>query len=125
MELKLLKRMDSPGLDLCLRVDVSGVNRCIASLITIQQHMEGLAVFRGSACLRFGASDDDNPDDGVELNVKIGDVLVISAGAAHCAVKNLDGSVWLECILRFVRRLYELMSRVLLSGICDMEELQR
>ena len=49
---------------------------------------EGLAVFRGNARLRFGASNDDNPDDGIELDVKVGDVIVIPAGVAHCAVKE-------------------------------------
>jgi uncharacterized protein YjlB len=52
---------------------------------------EGLAVFRGNAHLRFGISNDDNVSDGVELNVKFGDVIVIPAGVAHCALTESGG----------------------------------
>ena len=52
---------------------------------------EGLGVFRGSARLRFGVSDDDNPNDAIELNVKVGDVIVIPAGVVHCAVQESGG----------------------------------
>ena len=52
---------------------------------------EGLGVFRGNARLRFGASDDDSTDDGVEINVKVGDVIVIPAGIAHCAITESGG----------------------------------
>ena len=52
---------------------------------------EGLAIFRGNARLRFGVSNDDNASDGVELNVKVGDVLVIPAGVAHCALTESGG----------------------------------
>jgi uncharacterized protein YjlB len=52
---------------------------------------EGLGIFRGNARLRFGISDDDNSDDAVILNVKVGDVVVIPAGVAHCALKESGG----------------------------------
>ena len=52
---------------------------------------EALGIFRGTARLRFGVSDDDNPDDGVELDVKVGDVIVIPAGVAHCVLKDSGG----------------------------------
>jgi len=52
---------------------------------------EGLCVFRGRARLRFGISDDDSTADAVELNVKVGDVIVIPAGVAHCAVTESGG----------------------------------
>lgn len=52
---------------------------------------EGLAVFRGNARLRFGVSNDDNASEGVELNVKVGDVIVIPAGVAHCALTESGG----------------------------------
>lgn len=47
---------------------------------------EGLGVFRGHARLRFGVSDDDSDVDAVELNVKVGDVILVPAGVAHCAL---------------------------------------
>ena len=49
---------------------------------------ECLGVFRGHAKLRFGVSNDDNPDDAVVLDVKSGDVIVIPAGVAHCALNE-------------------------------------
>ena len=52
---------------------------------------EGLAVFRGNALMRFGISINDNSDDGIELTVKVGDVIVIPAGVAHCALKESGG----------------------------------
>ena len=52
---------------------------------------EGLAVFRGNARMRFGVSNDDNVDDAVELDVKVGDVIVIPAGVAHCSLKESGG----------------------------------
>jgi uncharacterized protein YjlB len=52
---------------------------------------EGLAVFRGSARLRFGISNDDNVDYGTEFDVKVGDVIVIPAGVAHCAIRESGG----------------------------------
>ena len=52
---------------------------------------EGLAVFRGHARLRFGVSDEDNVDLGIELNVNAGDVIVIPAGVAHCALQESGG----------------------------------
>jgi uncharacterized protein YjlB len=41
--------------------------------------------------MRFGVSNDDNVDDAVELDVKVGDVIVIPAGVAHCALKESGG----------------------------------
>jgi uncharacterized protein YjlB len=52
---------------------------------------EGLAIFRGNARLRFGVSNDDNVFDGIELIVKVGDVIVIPAGVAHCALTESGG----------------------------------
>ena len=49
---------------------------------------ECLGIFRGTARLRFGISNDDNFDDAVELTVKVGDVIVIPAGVAHCGLKE-------------------------------------
>lgn len=52
---------------------------------------EALAVFRGNARMRFGVSDDDNATDAVVLTVKVGDVIVIPAGVAHCALAESGG----------------------------------
>ena len=52
---------------------------------------ETLVVFRGNAHLRFGVSNNDNADDGIELTVKVGDVIVIPAGVAHCALNESGG----------------------------------
>lgn len=41
--------------------------------------------------MRFGISINDNSDDGIELTVKVGDVIVIPAGVAHCALKESGG----------------------------------
>ena len=84
---------------------------------------EGLAVFRGNARMRFGVSDDDNTDDGVEITVKTGDVIVIPAGVAHCALKesgefSMVGSY--PEVLSYL--IYHVDARVLRSGICVMEE---
>jgi len=38
--------------------------------------------------MRFGISDDDSLTSAIELNVKVGDVIVIPAGVAHCALKD-------------------------------------
>lgn len=84
---------------------------------------EGLSVFRGNARLRFGVSDDDNVDDGVVINVKVGDVIVIPAGVAHCSIKEsgefcMVGS-YPEVSLSIGR---SVNGRVLHRGICVMEE---
>lgn len=52
---------------------------------------EALAVFRGNARLRFGVSNNDNADNGIELTVNVGDVIVIPAGVAHCALNESGG----------------------------------
>jgi len=52
---------------------------------------ETLGIFRGKARLRFGASIDDNPSEGIELDVKVGDVIVIPAGVAHCSLTDSGG----------------------------------
>jgi len=52
---------------------------------------ESLAVFRGNARLRFGVSNDDNASDAIFLTVKVGDVIVIPAGVAHCALDESGG----------------------------------
>ena len=49
---------------------------------------ECLGIFRGHAKLRFGVSNDDNPDDAIVLDVKSGDVIVVPAGVAHCALNE-------------------------------------
>jgi len=49
---------------------------------------ECLGIFRGHAKLRFGVSNDDNPDDAIVLEVKSGDVIVVPAGVAHCALNE-------------------------------------
>jgi uncharacterized protein YjlB len=52
---------------------------------------EGLGVFRGNARMRFGVSDDDNAEHGIQLTVSAGDVIVIPAGVAHCALRESGG----------------------------------
>jgi Cupin len=52
---------------------------------------ETLVVFRGTARLRFGVSDSDSTASAVEIEVKVGDLLVIPAGVAHCAWRESGG----------------------------------
>ena len=81
---------------------------------------ESLAVFRGNARMRFGVSNNDNADDGIELTVKVGDVIVIPAGIAHCAL-NESGGFCMVGSYPEVRTLLDCTDdRALLSGICVM-----
>jgi uncharacterized protein YjlB len=81
---------------------------------------EGLAVFRGKAHLRFGVSDDDNADNAVELHVKVGDVIVIPAGVAHCALDESGGFCMVGSYpeVLFLQPCDQADDRVRLNGIC-------
>ena len=85
---------------------------------------EGLAIFRGSAKLRFGVSNDDNFDDAVELSVKVGDVIVIPAGVAHCALTESGGFCMVGSYPEVLQKNFFdfTYDRVLPSGICVMGE---
>ncbi|KAH0614739.1 uncharacterized protein H6S33_000375 [Morchella sextelata] len=52
---------------------------------------EALGVFSGSARLRFGVSDKESASEGVEEDVKAGDVIIIPAGVAHRCISEKDG----------------------------------
>lgn len=44
----------------------------------------------GSSTLLLGRSPKDNEDDGMELEVSQGDVLIMPAGISHCSLKTRD-----------------------------------
>lgn len=52
---------------------------------------EALFVIRGSAKLLFGVSDKEDQAMGTEVNVGIGDILIVPAGVAHKALEDYDG----------------------------------
>lgn len=54
---------------------------------------EVLGIYRGSARVRFGVSDNEaiEGSGAVELDVSAGDVIVIPAGVAHRCVEDRDG----------------------------------
>src|SRR5271167_3673191 len=82
---------------------------------------EALAVFRGNARMRFGVSDDDNATDAVVLTVRVGDVIVIPAGIAHCALTESGGFSMVGSYPDVLSKLVtSTNNRVLHHGICVM-----
>ncbi|KAI9714588.1 MAG: hypothetical protein M1812_006393 [Candelaria pacifica] len=49
---------------------------------------ECYAVFKGSSKLLLGRGPLDDPEGGIEVDVRIGDVIVLPAGVAHCSLSS-------------------------------------